>query len=220
MSDRAGMDQRVERVLRSFGGAEADGGLEGRVLSRLAAVRVEHAAETRMWRVRGAVACACLGMCVAAVWLVRERSMRPLAVPSKVSMASLVDAGLATEASSGPNRNVPTAGTTGLKRGYVTRVAAHVPREEQAAKSLEADEVAVSEMSAPTRIAPPQPLTEQERLLLRAAKRSGAYALAEGNADGDGALRVEQMKRQAETNTLFAAFGKGLFAGINAAADE
>lgn len=218
MNSQTGVDERVERVLRAFGAAEADAGLEGRVLSRLAEVRVEQAGGGPMWWARGAVACACLGLCVAAVWVGRERGVRPAEAPRVISMVSKGEAGPGARGVSEPKPEIATDGTVGTQRGYVTRVVAHVPRSERAADRLAADDVAVSEMAAPTRVAPPEPLTEQERLLLRAARRDGASALVE--EDADGALRVEQTKRQAETRTLFAEFEKGLFAGINAAADE
>lgn len=78
----------------------------------------------------------------------------------------------------------------------------------------------MNEMNLPSRVAPPEPLTAQERLLLRAAKTRGVSALVEGAPEADAALREAQAKRQAEPHTLFAEFGRGLFAGIGSTADE
>lgn len=217
------VEASVERVLRAGAAAEPAAGLEGRVLHRLAQARVAEESARPGPRMRGAIACACVGLCAAGAWVMRERpALRPeQALVRRGAPLSVAGPRAETREGSGAHRG-PSAGTAqGRSLQYVARSVAYRPNGAEVAHvSNSEDDVALHEMRAPSRVAPPEPLSAQERMLVRAARRPAAAALVEADAASEAAVGEVQAARSSEPHDLLAALGKGLFAGMSAAAEE
>ncbi len=232
------VEERIDRVLAETGAAEAPAGLEGRVLARLAEVR---AAEGRAgggsrgaW-VRRLVVCGCVGVVVAVVGVSVVRTDRAARAPG---VGQSREAGLAQRQEfhhPGDGRDslrlrspdfpwdarlMRRPGGPGRGRSPGAEiVGGGAVRLDVQGGGDAMDDIAVSEMRAPSLPAPAEPLTAQERLLLRAGRAPGVSALAESDPEADAALLAAQVKRQGEVHELFAAFGRGVFAGMDAGAN-
>jgi hypothetical protein len=187
-------EEAIERVLAGLRDAEAPAGMERRILDTL-----ENPASARsrsgwrwlrpMWLVVpahpvaiGSVAC---GVALAAIFAVA------LAIPaihrfghapaqSKISLAPAESVPLATSEAVANDARLPLPGSSvrSIEKTTVpgkmdTRTAGTVRD-----STGDGDSVALSEMLAPSHPAPPMPLTEQERLLLRIAHKGDPVEMA------------------------------------------
>lgn len=223
------VEERIDGTLAAIGATEPPAGLEGRVLARLAEVRGMEARGLQIRRggwLRVGVACACVGLVAAGIVVRREGSARSPSVlmgrgargQSEGEASFLVrrDYRSARPGAFAERHGLKAEGAS-MDRGAAPgrRVAGPERRASGGEREESVDDAAVSEMLAPSQPAPMEPLTAQERMLQRAGRAPGVSALAEPDPEAAAALLAAQAARQAEVRTLFAAFGKSLFAGMD-----
>ncbi len=156
-------DGTIERLLAGLRDAEPPGGMERRILEALGGMGArEVAASASLWLPAMALLLAGAVILMAAVMVHQHRH-----APANLSHSTSADLRQATEA------EVITQKTPIVPRRTTSRVVLRRPHEVPAAKETEA-------ASFP---APPLPLTEQERLLLRLAHRGDADNMAILNPD-------------------------------------
>lgn len=189
-------EERVERVLAGLGKVEARKGLEERVLRGVRA-RVAESGGVAGWGWGvGAVAVAGVVLLVGGRW------------GGEVSMGRVEQA-----------RVLPTPRVEMRMVAPVVSVAAPLRHERGARRVVRKsmDEVAVREMLAASLPAPELPLTDEERLLRRVARKGEAEEVAML----DPMLReAREAKGKAEEERFVRGFAKGLFAGMTTGDNE
>jgi hypothetical protein len=183
-------EEAMEKVLAGLRDAEAPAGMERRILNQLDGLEARAGGRSRSgWRQR------------LPVWLVA--AARPVGVGSLVcgvALAGLLAVAVAIPAirrlghASAQARKSPApagslaSGALGVDAKSVLpaspRPGVRLPREikvggkTHAEAVLDSDSVALEDLHAPSRPAPPMPLTEQERLLLRLVHKDAPVELA------------------------------------------
>ena len=178
-------DKAIERVLAGLRDAEAPIGMERRILGAVQDRASVKLARAPVWAWGVALACTMAG-CVAISMIYRtehasvESKMHSIPVDSSSTVASEVAA-----KSAPPPRSRPSVlSKTNARRAKVVR---------------DVDSVAMREIQTASFPAPPMPLTEQERLLLRLAHQGDPEELAMLNNE----MRAKQ---EAEGKTEFQRF--------------
>ncbi len=165
-------DGTIERLLNGLRDAEPPGGMERRILEALDGMETrEMAASTWPWRPAIAFLVACAVILIAAISVHQHRH-----APADLSHSTSAEARHTTRPEL-VTQKAPTA-----PRRTTARVEAKRPRDVPAA---------IEAASFP---APPLPLTEQERLLLRLAHRGDADNMAILNPD----VRASQTAKATE----------------------
>jgi hypothetical protein len=156
-------DGTIERLLAGLRDAEPPGGMERRILEALGGMEARKVAvSASLWLPAMALLLACAVILTAAVMVHQHRH-----APADLSFSTSAGVRQATRA------DVITQKVPIVPRRTTSRVVLRRPHEVPAAKETEA-------ASFP---APPLPLTEQERLLLRLAHRGDADNMAILNPD-------------------------------------
>jgi len=183
-------EEAIEKVLAGLRDTEALAGMEGRILNEL---EERAAARSRSgWRgllpvwlfaparpvAVGSVACgvALAGIFVVALAIPAIRRLGPAPVQARRSSAPVGSPVLGA-----PEAAAKSSQPASLRFGV--RSAGKIKSEEgrnaeSAAAGVDSDAVALEEMHAASRPAPPMPLTEQERLLLRLVHKDDPVELA------------------------------------------
>jgi hypothetical protein len=178
-------DRTIERLLAGLRDAEPPGGIEHRILKALDGMGARNvAAPASLWRPAMALLLACAVILMAAVLLHQHRP-----APAHLGRSSHADVRSATEP-----ELVTQKTATGSQR-TASRVPVRRPRDVSAA----------GETQATSFPAPPLPLTEQEKLLLRLAHRGDAENMAILNPDvraAQTAKATEQFQQFFEINAL------------------
>lgn len=176
-------DGTIERLLAGLRDAEPPGGMERRILEALGGMETRKmAASASLWLPAMALLLACAVILVAAI-MVRQ----PRHAPADLGHTTSADVRPATRP-----ELVTQKAATGPRR-TTSRVVLRRPHEVPAAKETEA-------ASFP---APPLPLTEQERMLLRLAHRGDAENMTMLNPDvraAQTAKATEQFQQFFEIN--------------------
>ena len=191
-------EEAIEKVLAGLRDADAPVGMERHILEAL-----ENPASARsrsgwrglrpMWLVApvhpvamGSLACgvALAGIFAVALAIPAIRRLGHTPVQSKMNSAPAGTLPLATSEAVAKNSRAPlpairarSAGETNAVGKANARTREAVPNSDRDS-SGDGDSVALSEMLAPSHPAPPMPLTEQERLLLRIAHRGDPVEMA------------------------------------------
>jgi hypothetical protein len=191
-------EEAIERVLAGLRDSEAPAGMERRILEAL-----ENPASARsrsgwrwlrpMWLVApahpvamGSLAC---GVALAAIFAVALaipaiRRLGHAPAQSKMDLAPAGSVPLVTSDSVSKGARVPVPATSArsIRRtntwGETNARTAEAVHNSDRDSADDSDSVAVSEMLAPSHPAPPMPLTEQERLLLKIAHRGDPVQVA------------------------------------------
>jgi len=177
-------EEAIDKVLAGLRDAEAPVGMEGRILGALEERAAARAGSGwRVWRVLPAVqvgtryvACgvAVAGLLAIALAIPAIRRIGRPGTQAKVKMAAVK-----TVTSSAPDADFEANRTNDarppLRAAGKQIVEMSAP---EAATTESSDELAMSEMLAPSHPAPPMPLTDQERLLVRLVRGSDQVELA------------------------------------------
>ena len=176
-------DGTIERLLAGLRDVEPPGGIERRILEALDGVEArEVAASALLWRPAMALLLACSAILIVIITVQQHRH-----APADLGRSTSADVRQATR----PEFVTQRAPSGPLRTG--SRVAVRRPHHAHAAGETQAS-------SFP---APPLPLTEQERLLLRLAHRGDADNLAILNPDvraAQTAKATEQFQQFFEIN--------------------
>lgn len=179
-------DHNIDRVLDALRNATPPAGMERRVLNALEietrTPALSMRSDRKMWMTTAACCCAALVVAVLiGAFTLRHRSApavsTTLAMPAQPSNASQASVATTTK----PARAVPAAHPRSIT----------VQRSAQ----LRHTEVAQSEDTLVSHPAPPIPLTEQERILLRYARRGNTGDLAQINNESK-AAKEDQDKQE------------------------
>ena len=154
-------ERTIERLLAGLRAAEPPVGIERRILEALDGMGArEVAGSASLWRPAMALLLACAVILIVAIAVHPHRH-----APANLSRSTIADVRPAT----GPK--------------LVTQKAPPGPRRTRVLASLPHDAPAVAETRKSSFPAPPLPLTEQERLLLRLAHRGDSENIAILNPD-------------------------------------
>ncbi len=189
-------DKAIERVLTGLREAETPIGMERRILEAVQDRASVKSARAPLWTWGVAVACT-IAVCVAISVIYRTEH-----VSVQSNMHSIPAEALPPAASEevAKGAQLPEPGSTSRLKGKVNVRRARVVRN--------GDSAAVREMHAASYPAPPMPLTEQEKLLLRVAHRGDPEEIAMLNNEA-------RAKQEAEGKTEFQRFFEPATTGDN-----
>jgi len=209
-------EEAIEKVLAGLRDAEAPAGMERRILDQLeerAAVRSRSGwrrllplwlvASTRPVAV-GSLVCGVALAGIFAVALAIPAIRRLGHAPTQARRSPAPVGSLALGASQVAAKSAEPVSSRSGVRSLEKKTAEGKTNAGSAEAVLDRDAVALEEMHAPSRPAPPMPLTEQERLLLRLVHKDDPVELAMLEAMLDSKLRaLQDLKDKAEFQRFF-----------------
>jgi hypothetical protein len=177
-------EEAIDKVLAGLRDAEAPAGMEGRILGALEERAAARAGSGwRIWRVLPGVSAgvryltcgaALAGLFAIALAIPAIRRIGRPGTQTKVTMAAVktvTSSAVDRDMKASPaNHARPLLNTPGMR---IVEMSAP-----EAGATESSDEIAMSEMLAPSHPAPPMPLTDQERLLMRLVRGSDQVELA------------------------------------------
>jgi hypothetical protein len=202
-------DERIDRVLAGLREADAPSGMEGRILRAM--VRAEREPvragnSMRNWMTRPALALAGVGALALLVALAVTSLRRPADLVSSQGVAAVGSRHGADQAGAVPQRLRPggcgegygkaeavpssSAGLSGRARESDAGEVRVEPADSSEVLPVDQEALAVSEMLAPSKPAPPLPLTHQEKMLAQVVHQGEPEELATLRPD----VREKQME--------------------------
>ena len=212
-------EEAMEKVLAGLRDAEAPAGMERRILDQLDGLEERAAVRSRsgwrqmlpVWLVAparpvavGSLVCGVALAGIFAVALAIPAIRRLGHAPAQARKSPAPVRSLALGASQAEAKGAQPAMSRADVRSLGKMTAKGKTNAGSAEAVLDSDAVALEEMHAPSRLAPPMPLTEQERLLLRLVHKDDPVELAMLETMLDSKLRaLQDLKDKAEFQSFF-----------------